>query len=867
MDTARRQAFGELIRRYRLRVGLTQEELAERAEMSPRGLSYLESGGRHPQPGTVRRLADALQLTDEERSSFMAIIGGELSGVGTRLPNAASRTTLPSQPTPFIGREHEIGAVIDLLRRDDIRLLTLTGPGGTGKTRLALRVAEEIESGFPDGAAFVSLASLSDPHLVATTLAAELGITESGGAPVDEDLVSGLRDRQLVLVLDNFEQLLDAASLVARLLAACPGLKFVVTSRTILHLSAEHEYPVPPLAVPDAMHAPEIDELLRYDAVKLFVRRAEAVKPGFQVTEHNARDVAEICRCLDGLPLALELAAARLKILPPRALVERLSDRLSLLTGGARDLPSRHQTLRAALDWSYDLLDDGERTLFARLGVFMGGFDLEAAESVCTAVAPCPVDVLDGLTSLVDKSLIRQSGELAARFFMLDTIREYAVERLEESGEADLTRATHAQHYFRLLRSAERAWYSSEQAQWLATLEREHDNLRAALAWAVQSDRADLAQQLAGRAWRFWESHGHLSEGLRWLESALQTGGDVDSDARSRVLQGLGWLSALGGRYDQAATSLEEGLRMARESGDEGRIADMLATQGAVAQIQGTYADAMALYTESLVHYSQSGDSSGAARPRHNLATLVYAQGDLIQAHARFSENVAEMRKLGNARILASSLEGLALTLLSQQKDDESRSLLEESLTIARTLGDQRQIASSLHHLGDLVMRQGDLDYASALLDEALGLARDMDDLFRITACLESSGKLAREAGDTARARRALAECLTIAQDAGYRDFVPGFLEELAKLDVAEGELVHAVTLFGAGDALWTSLNAQRPAEDEKSYRAWMDQAQSRLDDDAWAEAWSLGQTMPLGEAIAYALRSPSGRAAAAPTS
>jgi predicted ATPase len=429
---------------------------------------------------------------------------------------------LPLQPTPFIGRQREVEEIKALLGREEVRLLTLTGPGGTGKTRLALQAAERAMGLFSDGVVFVSLASLTDPGLVPFTIAGILKVKERSGQPILETLIEHLRAKRLLLVLDNFEHLLPAAEVVSHLLAVCPELTILVTSRAVLHLAAEHEYPVLPLALPDPRHLPELGALSQYDAVTLFVQRAQTVTPSFAVANENAPAVAEICQRLDGLPLAIELAATRIKLFPPQALLQRLSSRLKLLTGGATDRPTRQQTLRNTLDWSYSLLSEEEQALFARLAVFAGGCSFEAAEAVCNPEGE--LDLLAGMASLVDRSLIRQEGEEEPRFSMLETIREYAHEKLDERGEGHTIRAAHAGYFLQLAEEAEPELTGPKQGAWLSRLDEELDNLRGALRWFLERGEVEEELRLAAALFCYWRPRGFWSEGGRWLEGRAWSG-------------------------------------------------------------------------------------------------------------------------------------------------------------------------------------------------------------------------------------------------------------------------------------------------------------------------------------------------------
>ena len=492
---------------------------------------------------------------------------------GSRLP----RHHLPSPLTPLIGREQDAAEVCALLQRSEVRLVTLRGAGGVGKTRLALQVATDLQGGFVDGVFFIALASLRDPDLVVPTIAHRLGLTETGDWPLLERLYASLGEKHMLLVLDNFEQVATAAPQLSELLVACPRIKLLVTSRAVLHIGEEYEYAVPPLAVPDLQHLPQLPEpekLLQSAAVALFLQRARAIKPAFQLTPANAGAIAEICVRLDGLPLAIELAAARINLLSPRALLERLSHRLAVLTSTSQDMPARQQTLRSTLTWSYDLLRTEVQQLFGYLSVFVGGCTLEAVEAVCgTSDDPATLSgfsILDGVASLVDTSLLNaaEQEDQEIRFTMLETIREYGWERLISSGEARVIQRAHAAYYLRLAEEAELKLTGPAQRVWLKRLEREHENLRAAMQWWMDQGESEMALRLGGALFRFWWMHGNVREGREWMEKAMMGSEETAALVRAKALGCAGSLATIQGRFGQAKEFLTQSLRLFREQGE-----------------------------------------------------------------------------------------------------------------------------------------------------------------------------------------------------------------------------------------------------------------------------------------------------------
>jgi predicted ATPase/class 3 adenylate cyclase len=596
----------------------------------------------------------------------------------------ARPNNLPLQLTSFVGREEEIAEVERLLGQT--RLLTLTGPGGSGKSRLALRVAADVLTQFRDGSCFVDLSPVTDPALVPAAVANALGVPEAAGRPILDEVKDHLRHRELLQVVDNFEQVAEAGPVIEELLTAAPKLRTMVTSRVVLSLRGEQEYAVPPLHVPDPGRLPrDLSALSAVEAVQLFTERARAASPRFALTEQNAPVVAEITARLDGLPLAIELAATRTKVLTPSQILDRLKRRLAILTSGSRTLPERQRTLRAAIAWSHDLLDPVEQRLFARLSVFTGGWTFEAAEAVCDP-AELGLDALDGLTSLVDKSLIRRSEPPGRplRFSMLETIREFAQEQLAASGDLEPVLARHADHYLRLAEEAEPHLTAEGQGEWLDRCDAEHANIRAALRWAIDRGEAGRAQEAAGALWRFWQQRGHLAEGRRWLEEILaMPSGQAGTAERAKALAGAGgiaWWS------DQAASRAfyEEALAIERELGDPARLAEALYNQAFVVAAEDDQEAAARLLEESLELFRRVGDEDGVARVLAMQVVPDAMAGAWDRVVARMEEVAAIWRRRGDRLNLAFGLIWLAFAYGRAGRPDVARATALEALELFR---------------------------------------------------------------------------------------------------------------------------------------------------------------------------------------
>ncbi len=706
---------------------------------------------------------------------------------------------LPAQLTPLIGRAQEIQAVCSLLRQAEVRLVTLTGPGGVGKTRLGLQVATELVDDFADGVCFVPLAPISDPDLVVPTLARVLGLQEAGDQLLLDLLKASLQDKRLLVLLDNFEQVLAAVPWLADLLADCPQLTILVTSRAVLHIRGEHVFPVPSLALPDFTHLPESGALAQYAAVALFLECARAVKPDFQLTPANSRAIAEICIRLDGLPLAIELAAARSKLLPPQALLARLRHRLQVLTSVARDVPPRQQTLRHALAWSYDLLDAREQRLFRRLSVFVGGCALEAVEGLSTTLGERPSGVLDEVASLMDKSLLQQTGQEgeAPRLVMLETIREYGLEALSASGEMERTRQAHATYYLRLAEQAELELGGPQQAAWLEQLEREHDNLRAVLQWSLEpaedeegGQHREIALRLAGALWMFWWGHGDLSEGRTFLERALAASeGSEASSIGAKALFVAAHLAFVQSDYERAEALCEGSLALYRGLGDQRGIAFSLGILGNVAWVRSNTATARSLTEEALALFREVDDKEYMAYSLFSLALVARSQGEYARACALFEESVAIHRELGNKRGVAHSLSQLAQALFDSQGDQARvRTLMEECLALSREVGFKEGMAASQCLLGQLALGQGDLATAHAQVEQSVLLYKEMGHRHGTAESLAFLGKVLAAEDDYAAACRLYEESLVISDELGEKWVIAKGLVGLGEVAAWENE-------------------------------------------------------------------------------
>ncbi len=703
-------SFGQWLKQRRKVLDLTRENLAVLVGCAAVTITKIEADERRPSKQMAELLAQHLNIPADEYLAFVRFARAETveSAVPWGTPFHPP-TNLPAQPTPLFGRDKDVAAIRKRLLRDESRLLTLTGPPGIGKTRLALQIANQMLDDFVDGVFFIALAQITDANLVLATITNTLGILDIGPQTPQERLKVFLRDKEMLLVLDNFEQILAAAPFIAELLIVCPWLKLLATSRAPLRIRQERQIPVAPLAVPDLVHLPDMESLAGYSAMTLFLERAQAVQPNFVLTPQNAPTVVAICTRLDGLPLAIELISARVKLLSPAALLERLHGRLMLQSDGLLDLEPRHRTLNAAINWSYQLLNADEQTLFRRLGVFVGGWTLEAAAAVC--LENLGLSIVDGLASLLDKSLIKREtfSQDEPRFTMLETIREYAFERLISSGEVETIRQRHADYFVTFAEIAPSFLNRTEQESGWDRLELEHANFRAALARGEGDLRLVLA--LVG----FWRLRGHLNEASEWLARALERQvhlasgalSEADRMMRARALAALGVVEHWQGNLDAALPHHEESLRLFREIGNSEWIADVLGDYGMLFVLRGEFELAGLHLNESMALWRELGNQGGIGITFIFLGNLAYSQEQTAQAGEFWEEGLAQFRAEGNEWVRSILLAHLAMVALDQSDYHRAETKLIESLTILGEMGERWQIAQTLEVFACLEAAQG----------------------------------------------------------------------------------------------------------------------------------------------------------------
>ncbi|MBF6614580.1 MAG: tetratricopeptide repeat protein [Chloroflexi bacterium] len=824
--------FAQWFKKQRREVGVSQEDIASAIGYSVASIRKVEQGLRLPSLAMAQLLASYFQVPESDQPTFIKqahsgdapfTAAGEAVGSEGRIPGCAVPNNLPaSSLTRLIGREDAVDELSRLMLESSVRLLTLTGPPGIGKTSLSLEVARRLvdeEEVFKQGVFFVNLAPTREVLFVADTVAATLSLTEAGVSTSFESLMGHLRSRRMLLVLDNFEQVIEAGPQLAALLVSCPGIKALVTSRERLNVRGERLFQVPALELPDPAIPASPSAIAQYASVKLLVERVASVDPNFRLTAENAPAIARVCAHMEGLPLAIELVAARTRLFPIEEIVGRLDRKLSLLVGGPRDMSPRQQTLRNAIEWSYNLLGEHEQLLFARLAVFAGGCTYPAVEAVCNATGDLLIGVLEGLESLLNKSLLRreQRGE-EWRFSMLETIREYALKKLEESGAASKTKERHVEYFLTLAEVSEPHLVGVEQKLWLDRLEREHDNVRAALAWAIEGNKLLLAAYLAGALGRFWDTHGHLHEGRYWLDAVLNK------------------VSAGG---EELPTEL---------------TVKLLVEAGALAAIQADYSRSILLYEDALGLLRQEDNPRERANVLYRLARLRNETGDISGAREATLESLGLYKMLDDRLGMAYTLNMLGTVNFYNGHEAAGIEFYNESLALYRQMEDKQGAANVLNNLGEIARLGGDYRRAAALYKESIEPCGELGDQIGIAITLNNLGYMALNLGDCAEARALFTEGLKMCQNLGSPRTTALALYGLAGVFGLEGRLGEAAQLFGTAQALTEKINTNYAPADRADFERQIASVRSRMGEVAWSAAWKLGYSMHFDDAVLHAL-------------
>jgi predicted ATPase/DNA-binding XRE family transcriptional regulator/uncharacterized protein HemY len=889
-------SFGEWLKHRRKLLGLTQEQLALQLNCSTSALRKFESEERRPSAEILEQLADIFNIPPEERKPFLrfargdwqAISGGDTEEAPWRDPRVRTppRSNLPASTTSFIGREKELDEIVHLVAKN--RLVTLAGAGGIGKTRLSLKAAQELLNAFPDGVWFIELAPLSDPALVPQAMVSTLGLIDQAGRSALSILSDFLQTKQALLILDNCEHLIQTcAQLAETLLHTCPDLHVLATSREALGVPGEITFSVPALSVPEIEQSFVIETLTKYEAVQLFSERARAALPGFVLTQDNVPAIAQVCHQLDGIPLALELAAARIKMMSLEEIASHLNDRFHLLTSGARTALPRHQTLQAMIDWSHDLLSEPERVLLRRLSIFAGGWSLKAAESICGNEGIETHEILDLLTQLLNKSLViveRKQGP-ETRYHMLETIRQYARDKLWAAGEGESMRQRHLAYFVDLAERAEPNLRAFDMVMWLDRLETEHDNIRVAMEWASESD-VEAELRLASALWWFWHIRDHKSEGTEWLERALSIEAMERGDRtptpsraiiRGKALYVAGFLRIMMWETDIGAALSEESLALFRDLGPEGKrgmayalwnlsvvagqqsdlrrrkplmeeslalfqevgdkfgIAQCLPSIGANAMaLDGDYERARALAEEGLDLYKEIGDKDGIANTLGSLGYLAFQQGDYKQATTLFESSLALFQEVRNKYGLGGMLYGLAQAARAEGWYEKATTVLEEVLALEQNSGSKRLIAYSFYSLGEVAATQGNYKQAAKRYEEGLAAGRETKNPGAIASGLCGLGKVAWVQGDYKQATQKLETALAISRDAGDKFATTLVLHGLGRVAQSQEDYIKAGSLHMEAIAICQELRDQMSAAFHLESLGTLAAAQNQIKRSAW---------------------------------
>jgi len=857
--------FGSWLKDRRKVLDLTQDELARRVGCSPMLVRKIEADERRPSKQIAELLSAHLDVPTDERADFVRFARSKNARYSSteHSPWRTWRhhlTNLPVPPTSLFGREQDIAEIVRRIARDHVRLLTLVGPPGIGKTRLALACADELLDHFDDGVFFVALASVQEPDLVAPTIARALAVTEIAAQSILNSLTQHLADKRILVLLDNFEQVVAAASLVAELLTTSPWLHVLVTSRVSLHVRAERQFRVAPLAVPSLASIDDPKRLLGSPAIQLFVDRALSVEPNFSVSPQNASALAHICAHLDGLPLAIELIATRANMLSPQEVLAQMERRLELAIEGAQDLPLRHHSLRDAIAWSYELLDAATQALFVRLAIFAGGWMTEMAHAVCGQHI-ADADLARGLSTLADASLVVKEKESdgESRWSMLETIREYAAERLAIGEQTEETARRHAQFFLAFAESAVPYLSGPRQVEWLNRLERDHGNLHSALEWAVQRGEAELALRLGGALDLFWYKQGWLIEGRSWLKRALAlpTALTVAPSVRQRAWHSASFLALSHADYAEAEQLAEESYALARDIGDRQAMARTLNVLANVAVDRSDLAQAMSLHEQNLALWRDLGDKVGIASSLNNLGRIAYYRGDVARAIGYNEESLALEREFGDHFGIARTLNNLGGALADNLELDRATTVLQESLTRSREPGVKYfLIPFTLTHLGRVALYAGDLKRAQAILEEGLNIARECQSRTGMAFALLYLAQLALAQNDSAKATAFVCEGLDLQGAFEEKSTGVRYLATMAALFCAQQQTVRTATLIGAVAGLCENAGIRLPPVHVQQHEITISRTRVQLDEQEYRAAFAHGYTMTLAQAYDYALSS-----------